>query len=639
MPQKKILSPPSEPPWIEGAGILLLLAAAHETQLIPALLTAATLQDSAAPPVNPQLRLQQVLTLLFLNAVGLQRTWDLRSYTGAALALATGRSRTYGYRHTERVLSTLAATNGDVRFTDAITRWTSTLWQIPTTAATVPFYLDGHKKPVYSDRCIPQGLVGRRGTILGCRHLTVLHDQAGHPLLALTDRGDTHLTRSVPPVLARFEALTGTQLRHLVIDREGMAATFLQTLTAAGRSVTTILRTNQYRDLGSFRLVGDWTPMLTDASGKVVREVAPAQFDLAVPTTPATMLPLQVALIRDHRCQVPSRDPEAYPTPWDLERGIDVLTWQPTAAPAMPTEAKLIPIVSTGGVVVDAPALVEMYRRRWPAQENSFKDFLLPLGLDVNHGYQKQPVENSAVAKQRTALETRMATLTRWIVSSEIREGRASKRYARCWADYRADAEARYREINRILQSLEAERVDNLQYRATRRDLRDAADAEIAIRKAIADRAFDESEAEYQKQRRYRKQQRQILRALEDLTATERQMYELDNRKDQVMTTLKVALVNLILWTRDQWFPPNFAQATWAKLAPFFRLPGRVHRYRDRVVLELRSFNDAALRRDLVIVCERVMAAAPCFPDGRRLEVTLGARSHRRPSAPYVSSA
>ncbi len=43
----------------------------------------------------------QVLTLLFLEAVGLRRTWDLRGYTGQALALFTGRPLTYGYRHFE----------------------------------------------------------------------------------------------------------------------------------------------------------------------------------------------------------------------------------------------------------------------------------------------------------------------------------------------------------------------------------------------------------------------------------------------------------------------------------------------------------------------------------------------------------
>lgn len=46
-----------------------------------------------------------LLTLLFLGAVGVPRTWDLRGYTADGLSLLTGRTRAYGYRYTEAFLS------------------------------------------------------------------------------------------------------------------------------------------------------------------------------------------------------------------------------------------------------------------------------------------------------------------------------------------------------------------------------------------------------------------------------------------------------------------------------------------------------------------------------------------------------
>ena len=46
-----------------------------------------------------------------------------------------------------------------------------------------------------------------------------------------------------------------------------------------------------------------------------------------------------------------------------------------------------------------------------------------------------------------------------------------------------------------------------------------------------------------------------VLRQLEDLNAKERKMVELDNRKDQIMTVLKVALSNVGMLVRDQYFP------------------------------------------------------------------------------------
>src|SRR5947209_12610866 len=67
--------------------------------------------------------------------------------------------------------------------------------------------------------------------------------------------------------------------------------------------------------------------------------------------------------------------------------------WQATPLPAPPTVPKLIPIVSTAETI-DAVELAEIYTRRWPLQENIIRDFLLPLGLDTNHGYSKRPVEN-----------------------------------------------------------------------------------------------------------------------------------------------------------------------------------------------------------------------------------------------------
>jgi hypothetical protein len=46
----------------------------------------------------------------------------------------------------------------------------------------------------------------------------------------------------------------------------------------------------------------------------------------------------------------------------------------------------------------------------------------------------------------------------------------------------------------------------------------------------------------------------------------------------RLMTACKVALTNLIMKTRDQYFLTDEAHTTRARLAPCFRLPGRVAR-------------------------------------------------------------
>src|SRR5207245_9844261 len=102
---------------------------------------------------------------------------------------------------------------------------------------------------------------------------------------------------------------------------------------------------------------------------------------------------------------------------------------------------------------------------------------------------------------------------------------------------------------------------------------------------------MDLSNKEHAKWERYCREQGDLLRALEDLAAQERAMYELDNRKDQIMTVCKLALANLAMWTRNQCFPASYAHATWTRLAPFFQIPGTIIYSQHTVSVCLCAFN------------------------------------------------
>ncbi len=209
-------------------------------------------------PPNPAVVARLVLTLLFLPVAGLARTWDLRSYTGTMLAVVTGRERAYSQRYTERFLARLAHAGAAECLTEVIARWTRSLWQEDQPCAEEQpapsdvFYVDGHRKAVYSDVLVPRGPVGKLGgKILGCRELVVLHDARGHPLLATTHRGDQHLTLGLPCMLQRYEQATGQALmQRVVMDRDQMAAEFLAQLQQEGRQVVTLRRRRSIRRRG-----------------------------------------------------------------------------------------------------------------------------------------------------------------------------------------------------------------------------------------------------------------------------------------------------------------------------------------------------------------------------------------------------
>lgn len=575
-----------------------------------------------------------VLTLLFLPAVGLRRTWDLRRYTGDALGLLTGRKRAYGYAHVERFLRELAIAGEAQALSRTLGKWTTHLWQSSAQDATTTdvapcFYVDGHRKPVYTNKLIPRGLIGRTGKILGCRGLVLLHDEQGHPLQVSTNRGDQHLTIGLPPILADMEENRGTRSKiPVVVDREGMAAPFLKELQAQGYIVITLLKTDQYKGLESFSEVGPFVPFEIDQHGQIIREVATAKFALPLPDQPGQFLPLHVALICDHRRQVRAPELEEEEVDENDKRLAQWRKdWKAQPSPAAPTTAKLIPIVTTTETM-DAEELARTYIRRWPAQENVIKDYLLPLGLDTNHGFAKTEVENSEVTKKRTALEKRLHNVEQWAVKAKKRCENAGRLYDKLWKQTKAYGDEQYRLLNAHQDTLREQGMAYDQRRKILKEEQAQIDADLEQRWQRVWRTYNKSSKENEKFHSYAQQQCDLLRAREDLAATERTMYELDNRKDHVMTVFKVCLTNLAMWTRDHYFPQTYAHATWERLLPFFQLPGRVTIDQHTVSVTFRPFNDKQLNQDLILLCERVKKAVPHLPDGRQLLFMVEKRSH-----------
>ena len=179
--------------------------------------------------------------------------------------------------------------------------------------------------------------------------------------------------------------------------------------------------------------------------------------------------------------------------------------------------------------------------------------------------------------KRRAELEQRLANLQRWAEGARVRGRRASRLYGRRCRETKERAKALYRALNDHQRELERQGVDDRTLRATiKEEQRVARMRRLPPMKQRQWRAYDQSNAEYDKCERYCRKQRELLRQLGDLARSERAMYELDHAKDQVMTTFKLALANLVMWARDRYFPATYAHATWHRLAPFFRLPGRV---------------------------------------------------------------
>lgn len=593
-----------------------MLGSANATGLLDVLLQIVPEVSGQMPPrlaQSGEVSRQHLLqTLLFMPVADVLRPYDLRSYSGDSLSLLSGRSRTLGYVHTERFLSQLARVDADEEATRVLSAWISGLWEHDETTV---YYVDGHRKPVYSDVRLPRGLVGRTGKILGARALTLLNDDAGHPLLVTTARGDQHLTVGLPEIMQRYTPhLLAESRPKIVVDRECMSASFLQDWHQQFTFVT-LLKSNQYQGVDSFTQVSDFIPLVTDEQGEVLQDVAEARFDLTVPDR-EDPLELAVALIRDHRQQIPDGiHPKRLIYSSSDFRADD---WQPQPVSAQSTTAKLIPIVCTQPIS-DPTMLVSLYRHRWAAQENVIKDFLLPLGLDGNHGYAKQQVENSEFRKQYDALQDKVQRLDRWRKSALQRMERAQRRHQRLDNILKDFIKEQYNPLDAVYRSLNAGKTGYYQRRCELDDVRRDLQAKIEQQQQILQRTRAEMDDEFVKAKRYAQQQCQLQRDLLDLEDQVCEMFELDNRKDQLMSVFNIVLTNLIMWTRDTFFPNSYARVTWKTLQPFFRLPGRIETNATTCTVTLRPFNDLTLKRDLIQLCQKVNNAELKLPDGLAL--------------------
>jgi hypothetical protein len=548
-------------------------------------------------------RERHLLTLMEMPMLELFKPHHLNTYSGTALGLSTRRGRPYSADEMEHFdLSCVRAGWVEPLTADAA-RWATQLWGTETERAPDgPTYLywDWHVKTVHSDYHLPRTKHGTSGRIVGARKQLMLHDEAGHLLLLRTYRGDTHLIEGMKKSGVYYEGLAEShRLTHQIFDREGLSVAYFKELAddeEVERQFTTCLRSNQYEGVESFDLLGSFQPFRYDEHGETIEEIAEARYEMKDRRKDEDGLTLRAILLREPIDGEDDEDDEAN------------------------DEARLQVIVTPE---LDAPAteVVERYRARQSRQENAIRDWWLPLGGDVNIGYDKRPVENSELAKEKEELEARLGRLAQYIPACEDRLERAQQRHQRCVARYEAELVAAERGIEREIQQREVRGETALDiYRWTEAE-KGRIQERLKPRRERVEAAAEKIEKERGKRQRYHEERQRKKRELAKVTQTmeEHPMYELDDRKDQLMSALRVFLVNVLQWLRGAVFPESYARATYETLAPFLQMGGFVVEHKDCIEVLLDSFWQSAKQQDLEEVVARCNARGFTAPDGRPL--------------------
>jgi len=135
------------------------------------------------------------------------------------------------------------------------------------------------------------------------------------------------------------------------------------------------------------------------------------------------------------------------------------------------------------------------------------------------------------------------------------------------------------------------------------------------------DAAAERVEREQEKQRQYRREQQQKQH---DLAKTiqamaDHPMYELDDRKDQLLSALRLCLISALQWLRDAVFPESYAHATYETMKLFIQLDGFVIEHSQSIEVYLDGFWQSAKKRDMEELVSRCNARQFTAPDGRLL--------------------
>jgi len=231
-------------------------------------------------------------------------------------------------------------------------------------------------------------------------------------------------------------------------------------------------------------------------------------------------------------------------------------------------------------------------------------------------------VVNSEVAKRREALQKHLETFKKWMKSLQVKHQKAviSKRKL---IERIERNDQQYCLFSDQQDILDENSTDYEKRRIKMQKRRDILFIQQEKRKKRLQKLSQQIIDYQEKYKCYEQKQCDMVCSLENLAKNERSMYELDNRKDHIMTVFKVALANLAMWTRDQYFPASYSNATWERLAVFFHLPGLIRSNQHTVSVSLRPFNDRQYNRDLHLLCQLVNQKQPHLPDGRLLAFSV----------------
>ena len=316
-----------------------------------------------AETLEPKLRM-----LTFGWMVAVTKGWAaLRAPDAAGLEALTGFA--YMPSTLSKLVSALAIAGAGKPLLEAMAqRWhkvAQELWGED--GAMSAIYIDNHAKEVWSSLFMQSGKVSHRNRVMPCITTTYAHTGAGTPVVLSVQSGSAPLAPRLVALVAQAEKLLGGEVeRAVVIDSEGSTFDLLESFTKRKRVLVTPLRPSRAPNLE-----------LSYSRGSYFRpyrkhdELRVASCTLLHKTSGRTLELGALLVRREHR------------------------------------ESDTVLLTNGLALGMEGRDLADLYFRRWPVQENAFKEAAAAVGLDQHRGNCGRMVANVAVITELERLVAR----------------------------------------------------------------------------------------------------------------------------------------------------------------------------------------------------------------------------------------
>lgn len=373
-------------------------------------------------------------------------------------------------------------------------------------------YVDNHAKEVWTSLYTMSGKVSSLNRVMPCITTTYIHTGAGTPIVASVQSGSAPLAPRLLGLVEHAEKVLGDGItRATVIDAEGSVFDVLEAFQKAGRIIVTPLRPSRAPELEL-----SYTPGSYFRPYRQHDELRIARAELLHRST-GRRLELGALLVR--------RDGR---------------------------ESDTVLLTTDTGAIFKGGDLADLYFRRWPAQENAFKEGAA-VDLDRHRGNSSRMVANVAVVSELKKLreqqargedELRERQRSETVEAQAVRDAEKAARAARAWLDKRRE---------RMERSVSSGRVEGkafsrvaVEYHEAQQRAEQASQAlkQACTKLTATQRKIQRCESDLEKRR-----------AREEKLKYREKIRQLDTALDSILTSTKLTGLLLISFVLREYLP------------------------------------------------------------------------------------